>query len=73
MLKVINDYVFRLLLTGLLMTMLTVSVIGAAVSIASDNGPNWALFQDESPSDGPISVIACENGGGGSQSGCGGY
>lgn len=72
MLKAINDYVLRLLLTGLLLAMLTMSVVGTAVSIAADNSPNFALFQDESPSDGPVFVIACENGGGGSQSGCGG-
>ena len=72
MLKAINDYVLQLLLTGLLMTMLTVSVMGTAVSIAAENGPNFALFQDESPSDGSVLVIACNSGGGGSQSGCGG-
>ena len=71
MLKAINDYVLRLLLTGFLLATLTESVIGT-VSIATNNRPNFALFQDESPL-GPISVIACENGGGGSQSGCGGY
>ena len=72
MLKAINDHVLRILFAGLLLAFLAISIMGTAVSFAVDNGANSALFQNASPSDSPVSVIAGENGGGGSQCGCGG-
>jgi len=61
MLKVINDHVLRFLFAGLLLAFLALSIMGTAVSFTADNNLNS-----------PAAVLACNNGGGGSQSGCGG-
>lgn len=73
MLKVHSTDIVRLLLVGLLATMLAISILGATIHTQTvDNGHNthFTLFQPEKVNTRPAAILACD--GGGSDGGCGG-